>query len=216
VSINWDDTYQSNKRIWGEKPSELATFAYECLIASGSEEEVDIIDIGCGYGRDSYFLAHNLRCRILGIDNAEQAIEMARKAYVGENLHVNFKCCDFKQVTGKTYDVVFTSNLYQLLVTEDRHFLRDIIMRTLKPGGKLFLSALSTRDPEHFGKGTQVQGEENSYIEEKFLHFCTRKELERDFSSINIKELREHEYNESRSNQQTHHHISWLLFGIKC
>ena len=216
MSINWDNTYQTNKYIWGEKPSELATFAFKYLIASGSEkEEVDIVDIGCGYGRDSCFLAHNLKCRVFGIDNADEAVELARQALAGKNLNVNFQCCDFKQLSGKAYDVVFTANLYQLLVSKDRHFLRDTIKRSLKQGGKLFLSTLSVRDPKHFGKGTQVQGEQNSYIDEKFLHFSTKEELEGDFSFLDIIELSEHEYGEPHSNQETHHHISWMLFGIK-
>ena len=123
-----DKAYQAEEHIWGEKPSEFATFASKHLITFGSNEEVvDIIDIGCGYGRDCFFLAHNLRCRVFGIDSAEEAIEMARKAAAGESLHVNFKCCDFKQITSATFDVVLISNLYQLLVTPDKQLLRDII-----------------------------------------------------------------------------------------
>ena len=78
----------------------------------------------------------------------------------------------------------------------------------------LFLSALSTNDPEHFGKGEQVPDDENSFRDEKFLHFCTREELKRDFGFLTIKELYEHEYYEPHSNGETHHHISWLLLGI--
>jgi SAM-dependent methyltransferase len=216
ASMHWESAYQTGGQIWGEKPSELAVFACRYLIASGQGgNKVSILDIGCGYGRDSVFLSRNLGCSILGIDNAAEAIEMARKVPAGESTDVRFECLDFKQIAGKEFDVVFASNLYQILDIADRNCLRDKIRLCLKQKGKLFLSTLSTTDPEHFGKGTRVQGEDNSYIEDKFLHFCTREELERDFGFLEINELCEHEYDELRSNRVTHHHISWMLFGTR-
>jgi hypothetical protein len=97
---------------------------------------------------------------------------------------------------------------------EERNALRNTIEKRLKPGGMLFLSMLSPSDPEHFGKGKRIENEDNSFQDERFLHFCTREELERDFSFLNIEELFEHEYYESRSNGEVHHHILWLLLGV--
>ena len=68
--------------------------------------------------------------------------------------------------------------------------------------------------PEHFGKGERIKTETNSFRDERLLHFCTRQEIERDFSFLNIKKLQKHEYIEPRSNGENHHHISWLLLGI--
>jgi hypothetical protein len=110
--------------------------------------------------------------------------------------------------------MVFASNFYHLLKMEERQALRDTIKKRLKPGGMLFLSMLSPNDPEHFGKGKPVENEDNSFQDETFLHFCTREELERDFSFLSIKELSEHEYYEPRSNGEVHHHILWLLMGV--
>ena len=215
--MTWDSAYRTDKYIWGEKPSELAVFACNYLLKYDTgEKEPSILDVGCGYGRDSVFLARNIRCKVLGIDNAREAIEMARKTSIDDlNSRVGFRCCDFTQMTGVEFDIVFVSNLYQILENKDRHSLRDMVRISLKRGGKLFLSTLSTSDPEHFGKGTRVQSEDNSYIDGKFLHFCTRKEIERDFDFLSITELHEHEYDEPRSNMETHHHISWMLLGIK-
>ena len=68
-------------------------------------------------------------------------------------------------------------------------------------------------DLEHIGKGTPIQEEPNSYILGTYVHFCTKLELEQDFSFLNIKELYEIEYFEPRSNGVTHHHKSWILIG---
>ena len=214
--MTWNSTYQTNKRVWGNKPSELASFACDYLREVRAQyDNIEILDVGCGYGRDASYLAQSVNCNVLGIDNANEAIEMARKGLVVElKSRVRFRCRNFKQVIGHKFEVVFVSNLYQLLDIEDRSTFRDMIKRSLKRNGMFFLSTLSTSDPEHFGKGERIKNESNSFRDEKFLHFCTREEIEKDFSFLSIKKLNEHEYYESRSNGQTHHHISWMLLGV--
>jgi len=58
---------------------------------------------------------------------------------------------DFSHVNDK-YDVILVSNLYQLL-----NLMKDPAQRNfkkmLKTDGIIFLGTLSTRDPQHFGKG---------------------------------------------------------------
>ncbi|MFH1663142.1 MAG: class I SAM-dependent methyltransferase [Chloroflexota bacterium] len=194
----------------------MAVFADGCLrVIREQYKSMEILDLGCGYGRDAFYLAQSLKSNVLGIDNAREAIEMARKALAGDiKSRVKFQYCGFNQISGYEFDIVFASNLYQVLEIEERKALREVIKRSLKPNGMLFLSALSTRDPHHFGKGKRIENENNSFQDEKFLHFCTKEEIEKDFSFLNIKELIEHEYDEPRSNGEIHHHISWLLLGI--
>jgi len=215
--MTWDNTYKTNQQVWGDKPSELATFACNYLQGiKSSSKAIDILDMGCGYGRDTTYLARNINCRILGIDNSSEAIEMARKALADDlESRARFQCGDFRQMPEGKFDIVFTSNVYHLLKTEDRDIFKNIIKKRLKPGGMLFLSTLSPSDPEHFGKGKRIENDDNSFQDEVFLHFCTREELERDFSFLTIKELFEHEFYEPRSNEEIHHHILWILLGVK-
>ena len=215
--MTWDNTYKTNQQVWGNKPSELATFACNYLQGiKSSNKAFDILDMGCGYGRDATYLARNINCRILGIDSSSEAIEMARKALVnGLESRARFQCGDFRQMPDGKFDIVFTSNVYHLLKMEERQDLRNTIKKRLKHGGMLFLSMLSPSDPEHFGKGKRIDNDANSFQDEVFLHFCTREELERDFSFLSIKELFEHEFYEPRSNGEVHHHILWILLGVK-
>ena len=214
--MTWDNTYRTNQRVWGDRPSALAAFACHYLQGiKSSGRAIEILDLGCGYGRDATYLARNIDCRILAIDNSSEAIEMARKALAADlESCVRFQCCDFRQMPEGKFEIVFASNFYHLLKMEERQALRNTIKKRLKPGGMLFLSMLSPNDPEHFGKGKPVENEDNSFHDETFLHFCTREELERDFSFLSIKELSEHEYYEPRSNGEVHHHILWLLMGV--
>jgi len=167
---------------------------------------MEILDIACGYGRDALYLAGSINCCVLGIDNSNEAVDI--------EACIEFRCYDFTQAPERKFDVVFASNLYHLLRPEERQALRNIICKCLKSQGTLFLSTLSPNDPEHGGKGKPVDSEANSFVDQRYLHFCTREELEQDFGFLTIRELSEHEYYEPRSDGEVHHHIIWLLMGI--
>jgi cyclopropane fatty-acyl-phospholipid synthase-like methyltransferase len=213
--MSWNKRYRDHQRVWGDRPSALAVFACHYLQGvKSSGRAIEILDIGCGYGRDAVYLARNINCRIFGIDNSSEAIDMAKKTLAADmQSRLRFECCDFRQITGGKFEIIFASNFYHLLNKEERNTLRETIKRRLKRGGMLFLSILSPRDPEHYGKGKPVEDDDNSFRDEIFLHFCTREELEKDFSFLAIEELSEHEYYEPRSNGEVHHHFLWILEG---
>jgi SAM-dependent methyltransferase len=211
----WDKTYNLEKKVWGEKPSELAVYACNFLKQSRrfqDKEDIFILDLGCGYGRDALFLAQEVPCHILGVDNSKKAVEMARESLPkGMEKRIEFLCYDFSRVADK-YDVILCSNLYQILKSGERDELRETIKRCLPANGTLFLSTFSVHDPQHYGKGLPVENEVNSFIDEKYIHLCTREELEQDFDFLNISGLFEREFIERRSTRD-HHHISWILLG---
>jgi cyclopropane fatty-acyl-phospholipid synthase-like methyltransferase len=214
-SLFWDNEYESNLRIWGDRPSELAIITVEYLKSHQlNDKYLSILDIGCGYGRDSLYLAKQLNCCVLGIDTSQKAIEIS-KSSLNDQLTkaVQFKCCNFTELSQDQYDIVHVSNLYQLLHRDQRDALRKKIATLLKPQGLLFLNNLSTNDPEEYGKGEPCPNENHSFEGEKYLHFCNKEELEGNFQFLSIKELYEHEYDEPRAQGATHHHISWIFIG---
>ena len=214
--MQWDDSYKTDKLVWGEQPNELAVLAVRYLNEFGSPDRaLEMLDLGCGYGRDVVFLARNVSCNVLGIDSSQEAITLARRRLGQAESRVSFQCCDFRQMADSQFDVIFASNLYQVLNIGDRKAFMEVVGRALKDGGVLFMNVLSTNDPQQFGKGEPVPDDESSFQDDKFLHFCTRQELERDFAFLTIEKLYEHEYYEPHSGGETHHHISWLLVGIK-
>jgi SAM-dependent methyltransferase len=211
--MSWDDKYRGNNRIWGDDPSELAVVALKHLqTLNRHAEDLRILDIGCGYGRDAVYLAKHLKCHVLGIDSSREAIDMARNACAGEP-NVAFQWCNFARINGGQHDVVLVSNLYHLLEKGERHRLRETIAGLLRPEGLLFLGALSTNDPQDYGKGTPVPDEPNSFRGRAYRRFSTRDELVEAFGFLTIKELYEHAYDEPHASGETHHHISWILVG---
>jgi SAM-dependent methyltransferase len=82
----WEKRYATDGRLWGDGPSELARLAVARLrpsmavVRDAEAPPLTLIDVGCGYGRDSRYLAAELGCRVLGIDASPAAVAAARKA----------------------------------------------------------------------------------------------------------------------------------------
>lgn len=213
--MSWNRDYEKSGRIWGENPGVLAEAAVGYLKKNRpGTERFDLLDIGCGYGRDAFYLSDNLKFSVLGVDVAEKSIAIAMDTVMKtKRRNISFQSIDFASLGGDKYDIVFASNVYQILHKYEREAFRNTVQKALRPEGLLFLATLSINDPEHYGKGERIAGEENSFKEEKYLHFCTREELTKDFGFLSIKELYEQKYAEPRSNGQIHHHVSWILIG---
>jgi SAM-dependent methyltransferase len=225
----WDGRYRSDGKLWGDGPSELARLAVARLsFAAG--RGIDVLDMGCGYGRDSFFIAAELGCRVLGIDPSPAAVAAARRGRRGD-LDVEFEALDpgalaagsspdGEQADGVApgalvpdagFDVVYASNVYHLLPPASREGFRTAAAGLTRPGGLLFLSVLSPRDPQHYAKGDPVSGEERSWIEHCYLHFSTEEELRADFAAFELLDLEERSYEELHADGRLHHHASWFL-----
>ncbi len=217
MSVNWDDEYAGNRKIWGDVPSELAIIMVDYLRKNNLEtRRLVILDVGCGYGRDEIYLSKHLNCDIKAIDSSQKAISTAQNTASSLKIeNVDFAVCNFTELAQDKYDVVFISNLYHSLKEHERKKLRDKLKSLLRPDSMLFLNALSVNDPEEYGKGAAVENEPHSFQGKKYLHFCTAEELRGDFDFLSMRALYEHKYDEPHYQSKTHHHISWILIGQK-
>jgi cyclopropane fatty-acyl-phospholipid synthase-like methyltransferase len=210
----WDARYASDGKLWGDAPSELARLAVARLsFAAG--RGFDLLDVGCGYGRDSLYLAGELGCRVVGLDPSPVAVAAARRGRRGD-LDVEFEVADPGAFAGRAgqdgaFDVVLTSNVYHLLTVVARKEFAAAVVALTRPGGLAFLSTLSPRDPQHYAKGDPVPGEERSWIQHCYLHFCTEEELRADFAPLEVLDLEERSYEERHADDRVHHHTSWFL-----
>ena len=210
----WDKTYKLEQKIWGEQPGELALFTSNYLKNSPHiQNELNILDVGCGYGQNALYLAKNLNCYVLGVDNSGGAITLAKELCpkILEK-RVEFLCYDFKDLIDK-YDVIFASNLYQILKPEERAQFKETVKRCLRRDGFLFLNTLSVRDPHHNGNKNPAAEKSASSQDDKYIHLCSREDLEDDFDFLRISALFEREFNENHNNGNNHRHISWIMMG---
>jgi 2-polyprenyl-3-methyl-5-hydroxy-6-metoxy-1,4-benzoquinol methylase len=212
----WDSRYGVDGRLWGDGPSELARLAVARL-RPHSSAELTILDVGCGYGRDTRYLAAELRCRALGVDPSPAAVANAQKSRTA-GLDVEYRVSEAAALAAAEgqaggYDVVYSSNVYHLMQADGRRAFAAALAALARPGGLLFLSTLSPRDPQHYAVGKPVPGEERSWFEHVYLHFCTAEELRADFAAFEVLDLEERSYVENNARGVVHRHVSWFLEG---
>jgi len=84
IAKTWQQYYEERGYgLWGFAPSPAARILAEAILNDSfrRSERVEIIDWGCGYGRDSlYFL--ELGFDVIGIDVSRKAVALARAAYM--------------------------------------------------------------------------------------------------------------------------------------
>ena len=216
AALYWEARYVKDGRLWGDGPSELARLAVARLRPYATPD-LRILDVGCGYGRDARYLAAELGCRVLGLDPSPAAVAAARKAR-SAGLELEYAAGDLASLASDAehagpYDVVFVGNVYHLLGPIGRREFAAALAAAARPGGLLFLSTLSPRDPQHYAVGQAVSGEERSWVEHVYLHFCTADELAHDFAAFEVLDLEERSYDEHNANGQLHRHASWFLEG---
>ncbi len=212
----WDARYAVDGRLWGDGPSELARLAVARL-RPYARRDLAILDVGCGYGRDTRFMAAELRCRALGVDPSPAAVASAQKSR-SAGLEVEFRVAEAAALAATaahagSYDVVYSSNVYHLMRADGRRAFAAALAALARPGGLLFLSTLSPRDPRHYAVGTPVPGEDRSWVEHVYLHFCTAEELSADFAAFDVLDLEERPYDETNARGAVHRHVSWFLEG---
>lgn len=105
-----------------------------------------ILDIGCGSGTISLYLA-NKGYKVKGIDISRKAIKASKESAKNIGLkNVDFETCEFpREIPKGKYDLVFFSEVVEHL-PDDELALRKI-HKLLNPGGILYLSTPSKNAP---------------------------------------------------------------------
>ena len=122
IARTWQQYYEDRGHgLWGFSPSPTAKILSKAILDSNPRrsERVEIVDWGCGYGRDSlYFL--ELGFDVIGIDLSEKAIALAREAYKqrqssgiplfgSASFHVGDMCSVFKSRVGQKVGAFFSN-----------------------------------------------------------------------------------------------------------
>lgn len=115
------------------KPSKLVKIFLRII------EKGKILEIGCGNGRDSLFLAQN-GLNVVGIDLSRKAVELAQKNFEESKISgkILFKVADAEKLPfpARTFDGVYSIGVLHS-TNLDKSFAE--IARVIKPGGLAFL-----------------------------------------------------------------------------
>ena len=122
----------------------------ETLLYHGLQEDHYVIDVGCGSGRLAKPLSEYLTGKYLGIDVVPQLIAYARDLVKRPDWRFEMaQGLTIPEADAKADIVCFFSVLTHLLHEESFIYLREA-KRVLKPGGKIILSFLDFRIPDHW------------------------------------------------------------------
>ena len=132
IARTWQRYYEDcGYGLWGFSPSPTARILAEAILNrhSSRSERVEIVDWGCGYGRDSlYFL--ELGFDVIGIDVSRKAVALARAAYkrrqtsgvplIGSaSFHAGHLRSVFKSRVGQKVCAFFSNRVLHLLSEPD-------------------------------------------------------------------------------------------------
>jgi SAM-dependent methyltransferase len=137
---SWDENYVSGdfREKWHrEHPSrELVTVVAAAMVPSGAH----VLDIGCGAGTETIYLAiHGYRA--IGVDFSPEAIKVARQRAQEADVTVDWRVGDALDlpIEDGAIDFAFDRGCFHHVPEEDRPRYAEQVARVLRPGGRLFL-----------------------------------------------------------------------------
>lgn len=132
----WWNNFYSNKGkaipFFKNVPDENLITYFDLEILKGGKA----LDIGCGNGRNSFYLAHK-GFQVYGIDFSETSIKWGKKLAKEKSIELNFICqsiFDF-QCEPESCDFIYDSGCFHHIKPHRRNSYLNTILKFLKPDG---------------------------------------------------------------------------------
>jgi SAM-dependent methyltransferase len=160
IAKTWQQYYEDRGYgLWGFSPSPTARTLAEALLNGNlrRSERVEIVDWGCGYGRDSLYFVE-LGFDVIGIDVSRKAVALARAAYkqrqksgiplVGSaSFHAGNMRSVFRSRAGQKVCAFFSNRVLHLLSETD---FRDATREAIRCLEQDAYFCVSARSPDDF------------------------------------------------------------------
>ena len=163
----WNSYYKKHKC---DQPSLFAKSILKLL-----NKGADLLELGCGNGRDSLYFAHN-GINVTAIDVSEQAISLLKRKREANTdfIHGDFVCLTKEYM--EEFDYCYSRFTMHAIDKEQECQVIKAIYGALRKDGRLFIEVRSVND-EIYGKGIEV-GRDSYVFDEHFRRFIRKNELE--------------------------------------
>ncbi len=193
----WQDAFLEMPEMFGSEASSPACKAAGLFKREG---KTNILELGCGQGRDTIWFARN-GLHVTALDYSTQGLEAidAKARELNLSHLIVTKIHDVRKplpFADETFDACYSHMLFCMALTSaEIEFLAKEIWRVLKPGALNVYTVRNTMDP-HYRTGVH-RGEEMWEIGGGFIvHFFSREKVERlakGYEIVGIEEFEEGE-----------------------
>ena len=137
----WDEYYKKDNA-----PSFPSPFAE--YVASKLSTKQNILEIGCGNGRDSKYFSSKGH-HITGLDRSAEAIELCKNLYSRDESIEFFygTITDIAKTNKKKFDLIYSRFVIHAMSLNEELEMLKISYKLLKKNGQLFIECRSTNDP---------------------------------------------------------------------
>ena len=155
----WDEYYKKDNA-----PSFPSPFAE--YVASKLSTKQNILEIGCGNGRDSKYFSSKGH-HITGLDRSAEAIELCKNLYSSDESIEFFygTITDIAKTNKKIFDLIYSRFVIHAMSLNEELEMLKISYKLLNKDGQLFIECRSTNDP------LSQKGEILSHTERVFGHY---------------------------------------------
>ena len=154
----WDEYYKKDAA-----PSFPSPFAEH--VANKLNTQQDILEIGCGNGRDAKYFSSEGH-HVTGLDRSREAIELCKNLYSSEPIEFFFgTITDIEKTNKKKYDLIYSRFVLHAMSLNEELEMLKISYKLLNKDGQLFIECRSTNDP------LSQKGEILSHTERVFGHY---------------------------------------------
>jgi len=163
--ISWGDAYKTTPPWDIGRPQP----AFVELVRAGELNMGGVLDVGCGTGENSMYLAEK-GFSVVGVDLSTRAIDAAKAKAIERKLKVYFRIANALSLDFKNgyFDNAIDSGLFHTFNDNDRVDFASEIALVLKPDGRYFMLCFSDKEPTNWGGPRRITKEE---IETTFSPF---------------------------------------------
>lgn len=144
----WNHEYQNSKLITKSVQPQKDFFRFLEWMKKNKNMDlyahINVLDLGCGVGRNGYYMAENYDANVFAWDFSEDAIKKGKRLFQHKNLNLEKRDMshDFP-LEDNSIDLILDITASNALDEKDRaHYLKEMF-RVLKPSGYIYLRTLA-------------------------------------------------------------------------